>query len=66
MSGIITGPYFKAYFNEPDRTQLGLMVSILEIGAFITSLMAGRVGDIYGRCVFSVLSSSPTYLTSCF
>ena len=25
------------------------MVSILEIGAFITSILAGRIGDIFGR-----------------
>lgn len=34
MSGIITGPYFKAYFNDPGPGKLGAMVSILEIGAF--------------------------------
>lgn len=34
MSGIITGPYFRSYFNEPSRWQLGNMVAILEIGAF--------------------------------
>ncbi|EJT97810.1 hypothetical protein DACRYDRAFT_119041 [Dacryopinax primogenitus] len=49
MSGIITGPYFKAYFNQPTSAQIGTMVAILEIGALITSLLAGRVGDIIGR-----------------
>lgn len=34
MSGIITGPYFKAYFNDPGPGKIGAMVSILEIGAF--------------------------------
>ena len=33
MSGIITGPYFNSYFNQPTHFQLGNMVAILEIGA---------------------------------
>lgn len=33
MSGIITGPYFKKYFDDPGAGELGLMVSVLEIGA---------------------------------
>ncbi|KAF8626000.1 hypothetical protein AX17_006723 [Amanita inopinata Kibby_2008] len=49
MSGIITGPYFIKYFNHPSAIQVGSMVAILEIGALITSLAAGRVGDIVGR-----------------
>ena len=36
MSGIITGPHFKKYFGEPDAGELGLMVSVLEIGALST------------------------------
>ncbi|SCV74738.1 BQ2448_7767 [Microbotryum intermedium] len=48
-AGIITGPYFKAYFHQPNRYELATMVAILEIGALITSLLAGRVGDIFGR-----------------
>ncbi|KAI5800318.1 general substrate transporter, partial [Peziza echinospora] len=49
MSGIITGPYFKAYFHDPSRAEIGTMVSILEVGAFTSSLIVGRVGDILGR-----------------
>ncbi|WVO19924.1 uncharacterized protein IAS62_001214 [Cryptococcus decagattii] len=49
MSGVITGPYFKAYFNQPTSTQLGNMVAVLEIGAFITSLAAAHIADNYGR-----------------
>ncbi|GJN94143.1 hypothetical protein Rhopal_007217-T1 [Rhodotorula paludigena] len=40
MSGIITTPYFKAYFHQPTHVELATMVSILEIGAF--------------ACIFSV------------
>lgn len=49
MSGIITGPYFKSYFNQPSRAEIGTMVAILEIGAFISSLSVGRIGDLIGR-----------------
>ena len=34
MSGIITGPYFKAFFNDPSDLELGTMVAVLEVGAF--------------------------------
>ncbi|KLO09332.1 general substrate transporter [Schizopora paradoxa] len=49
MSGLITGPQFQAFFDAPDAVELGTMVAVLEIGAFITSIAAGRVGDIIGR-----------------
>ncbi|WWC72683.1 uncharacterized protein I206_106647 [Kwoniella pini CBS 10737] len=49
MSGIITGPYFKAYFNQPTAGTVGNMVAVLEIGAFITSLAAAHLADNYGR-----------------
>ncbi|KAK5702960.1 Ribulose bisphosphate carboxylase large chain [Elasticomyces elasticus] len=49
MSGIITGPYFKDYFNQPSRAEIGTMVAILEVGALIASLAVGRIGDIIGR-----------------
>ena len=49
MSGIITGPFFRDYFNQPSRAEIGTMVAILEIGAFISSLSVGRIGDVIGR-----------------
>ncbi|KAK1923204.1 hypothetical protein DB88DRAFT_494227 [Papiliotrema laurentii] len=49
MSGIITGPYFKSYFHQPTSTAVGNMVAVLEIGAFITSLLAAPLADNYGR-----------------
>ncbi|KAF4126320.1 Sugar (and other) transporter [Geosmithia morbida] len=62
MSGIITGPYFVDYFDHPSKAHVGTMVAILEIGAFISSLVVGRIGDVigrrrtilYGSCVFFV------------
>lgn len=41
--------YFKDYFNQPTAAELGTMVAILEVGAFISSLVVGRIGDIMGR-----------------
>ncbi|KAK3114591.1 Ribulose bisphosphate carboxylase large chain [Teratosphaeriaceae sp. CCFEE 6253] len=49
MSGIITGPFFKDYFNQPTRAEIGTMVAILEVGALIASVASGRIGDIIGR-----------------
>ncbi|KAK3297656.1 uncharacterized protein B0H64DRAFT_458014 [Chaetomium fimeti] len=62
MSGIIIGEYFKKYFHDPTPVQIATMVAILEVGAFISSLVVGRVGDIigrrktifYGSCIFFV------------
>ncbi|RMD39382.1 hypothetical protein DV735_g5746, partial [Chaetothyriales sp. CBS 134920] len=49
MSGIITGPAFKDYFDQPTSAEIGTMVAILEIGALISSLLVGRIGDLIGR-----------------
>lgn len=49
MSGVITGPYFKAYFHHPTAYEIGTLVAILELGALVTSLACGRLTDIFGR-----------------
>ncbi|KAK0504376.1 general substrate transporter [Armillaria luteobubalina] len=49
MSGIIMGPHFIQFFGRPGPIQVGSMVAVLEVGAFVTSLAAGQVGDIIGR-----------------
>ncbi|KAF3184581.1 hypothetical protein TWF225_005880 [Orbilia oligospora] len=49
MSGLLTGENFKAYFNNPTAAQIGTMVAILEVGAFFSSLLVGKIGDIIGR-----------------
>ncbi|KAK3344056.1 hexose transporter [Lasiosphaeria hispida] len=69
MSGIITGPEFMDYFGQPSKAEIGTMVAILEIGAFISSLVVGRVGDIigrrktilYGSCIFFVGGALQTF-----
>jgi MFS family permease len=60
------------YFGHPSKAYVGTMVAILEIGAFITSLMVGRIGDIigrrrtifYGSCVFFIGGALQTLATS--
>ncbi|KAB5586195.1 hypothetical protein GE09DRAFT_1166671 [Coniochaeta sp. 2T2.1] len=72
MSGILTMPYFVDYFNEPSRAEVGTMVAILEVGAFISSLMVGRIGDmigrrktiLYGSMIFFVGGALQTFATS--
>lgn len=49
MSGLITNEYFKLYFDHPLPAAIGTMVAILEIGALVSLLGAGRVGDKFGR-----------------
>ncbi|SCU81246.1 LAMI_0B05358g1_1 [Lachancea mirantina] len=49
MSGVITGKDFKDTFNDPSRAAIGNMVSILEIGALVSSLMVGKLGEKWGR-----------------
>lgn len=44
-----SGPFFKDYFNQPSKAEIGTMVAILEVGAFIASLSVGRIGDMIGR-----------------
>jgi len=44
-----SGPYFKDYFHQPSRAEIGTMVAILEIGALISSLGVGYIGDVIGR-----------------
>jgi MFS family permease len=43
------GWYFKDYFNQPSRAEIGTVVAILEIGALVASLLVGRIGDLIGR-----------------
>ena len=71
MSGIITGVDFRDYFNHPGRAEIGTMVAILEIGAFISSLSVGRIGDLlgrrktilYGAVIFVVGGATQTFAT---
>ena len=34
MSGVITGPHFLKFFNDPSALAVGTMVAVLEVGAF--------------------------------
>ncbi|KAK8107727.1 uncharacterized protein PG998_009740 [Apiospora kogelbergensis] len=46
---LISGPFFRDYFNHPSHAEIGTMVAILEIGALISSLAVGKIGDAIGR-----------------
>lgn len=52
MEALLTshrGGHFKDYFNQPSRAEIGTMVAILEVGAFISSISVGKLGDVLGR-----------------
>ncbi|ODQ79587.1 hypothetical protein BABINDRAFT_161972 [Babjeviella inositovora NRRL Y-12698] len=48
-SGIITFPAFQKYFRHPSSAQIGMVVSVLELGALILSLTVGYMADRWGR-----------------
>lgn len=48
-SGILTFVTFDAYFDHPSATEIGLIISILEIGAMISSLFVAKLSDKFGR-----------------
>lgn len=66
------GWYFRDYFDQPSRATIGTVVAILEIGAFISSLLVGRIGDLigrrktilYGSMIFFVGGAFQTFATS--
>lgn len=52
MEALLTshrGGHFKDYFNQPSRAEIGTMVAILDVGAFISSISVGKLGDVLGR-----------------
>lgn len=49
MGGLVGGKPFNQTFDSPDPTMIGLIVSIMEIGAFIGSLITAFVGEQLGR-----------------
>lgn len=49
MSSLLTNEYFKLYYRQPTPVEVGTMIAILEIGALVSLIFAGRVGDRVGR-----------------
>lgn len=49
MLTMLSGWYFRDYFDQPSRATIGTVVAILEVGAFVSSLLVGRIGDLIGR-----------------
>ncbi|CAK7899046.1 hexose transporter Hxt15p [[Candida] anglica] len=48
-SGILTYVTFNSYFNNPSPAAIGIVISILEIGAMVSSLAVSKISDLYGR-----------------
>lgn len=48
-SGILTFVTFTKYFNSPSPTAIGVVISVLEIGAMISSLCVAKFLEIWGR-----------------
>lgn len=49
MGGLINQKPFQNTFNDPDPVMIGLIVSILEVGAFFGSVATAIVGEKLGR-----------------
>ncbi|CAI5758806.1 unnamed protein product [Candida verbasci] len=48
-SGILAYDTFNLYFNNPNAAIIGTIISILEIGAMISSLLVAKISDQIGR-----------------
>lgn len=49
MSSLLIQDNFKDYFDDPNANEIGAMVAILEVGALLSSLIVGTIGDLIGR-----------------
>lgn len=47
--GILTFVTFQMFFNYPTAAEIGVVISVLEIGAMVSSLLVSRVLDKFGR-----------------
>lgn len=48
-SGILMFTTFNQFFHQPLATEIGLVVSILEVGAMVSSLLVSKILDSMGR-----------------
>lgn len=65
-SGILTFQTFQMFFNHPTATEIGLVISILEIGAMVSSLLVSRVLDLIGRKRTILLGTFIFIVGGCF
>lgn len=65
-SGILTFVTFQSYFNNPNSTQIGLVIAILEIGAMISSLLVAKISDSFGRKRTILLGTFIFIIGGCF
>lgn len=47
--GVLTFVTFQKFFKHPTATEIGLVISILEIGAMVSSLLVAKILDSMGR-----------------
>ncbi|KAI5967006.1 uncharacterized protein KGF55_000416 [Candida pseudojiufengensis] len=48
-SGILAFDTFNRYFHDPSAATIGVVISILEIGAMISSILVAKISDNFGR-----------------
>ena len=48
VSSLLAFDTFNKYFNQPSAT-IGIVISIQEIGAMISSIMVAKLSDKFGR-----------------
>ncbi|KAG5422227.1 hypothetical protein I9W82_001322 [Candida metapsilosis] len=48
-SGILAFDTFNGFFNSPGPAMIGFVISILEIGAMVSSILVAKISDSFGR-----------------
>ena len=48
-SGILAFDTFNGFFNTPGPAMIGFVISILEIGAMVSSILVAKISDTFGR-----------------
>ena len=49
VSSLLAFDTFNKYFNQPSAATIGIVISIQEIGAMISSIMVAKLSDKFGR-----------------
>ncbi|KAI5968371.1 hypothetical protein CANMA_002362 [Candida margitis] len=48
-SGILAFDTFNGFFHSPGPAMIGFVISILEIGAMVSSILVAKISDTFGR-----------------
>lgn len=49
IAAVVASPSFHSHFNQPNPTQVGVVVSMFTAGAFFGALFGGTTADYLGR-----------------